>query len=332
MPVEMATMYIGNHIIDARYNYSLIQERIFNHIIFYCQQYIDQAKKGMPVLQLGLFNDMANDNEIKIPIKLNHIAKPDAYDHVRQSCKDMREVTVMTKTKDQYGHTWKQWDGLINRIEENTSSHRSNVLIATISKPVAEMLINIDRKNDGTPINYTTFKYEICMSSKNKYTSRIYKILSSWKKRLSKTMTFDELRQALELGNRYKDSEAIKRRILKPVMEELQQYGDIWYDIEDPEFEIKEGKKVVGYKFTILSTEQSLHYVKYKENIIYAFKVDFGFKPMHIKKIQYIIDNPRSWKSMDWRLNVIKDEMQKTKVRDVPAYIVASLLKHFKEG
>ncbi len=332
MPSEMTQLYLGNHVIEARYNYSLIQERIFNHIIFYCQQYIAQVKAGVPVMQLDLFNNLINDNEIKVPIMLKHIAAPDAYDHVRESCKNMREVTVMTKVKDKYGSTWKVWDGLINRIEESTTGTRSNMMIATISKSVAEMLVNIDRRSDGTPINYTTFKYEICMSSKNKYTPRIYKILSGWKNRISKTITVEELRVALELGRRYKDSEALKRRILRPVMEELEQYGDIWYDTEDPEFEIKEGKKVVGYRFTIISTKQSLHYVKQKEDIVYAFKVDFGFKPTHIAKIQFIIDNPRLWKSMDWRMNVIKDELRKAQKRDIPSYIVASLLNHFKEA
>lgn len=340
MPGDMTNLYVGNHIIEARYNYNLIQERIFNHIIWYCQQYIDLVKKGAPIVQLGLFSEFVSDNEIKVPIKMNHIGKPDIYDHIRESCRDMREITVETKVKDKQGITWKVWDGLINRIEEVEDKKRSNIIYAVISKSVAEMLISIQVRskiNDKgepvmEPINFTTFRYEICMSSKNKYTARLYKIISGYKNRLFVKVSVDDLRIALGLGAKYKDSEALKRRILKPVMEELKEYGDIWYDIEDPEFENKEGKKVVGYKFTIIDAKHNVNYRTQKADLIYSFKATFGLKPYHIEKIQFIFDNPHHWKSLDWRMKIVLTEIQKGKKRDVPAYIVTSLLNHFKEG
>jgi hypothetical protein len=263
MQPKGTTLQISNHVINARYNYSLIQERIFNYLIYHCQQYIKAVREGMPVLQLQLFDDLDSNNQINIVIPLNQISAPCDYPNVRDSLVKMREVTVSVRYKDQKGHLWRDYTGVIDSFSMPEGKERSNYVIAKMRKDVAEMLVSMDRRSsDGVPINFTSFKYEVCMSSKNKYTPRIYKLIASWKNKGGFYITLDELRIMLDLKNKYKDVEAIKRRILRPVQEELQQNGDCWFNMDDTEFEVKEGKRVVGFRFKVIDTSSNLYYVK----------------------------------------------------------------------
>jgi hypothetical protein len=330
---KRTTLYVSNHLINARYNYSLIQERIFNYIIFHCQEYIKKVKDGTPIWQLDIFQDVNHETDIKIRIPLKEMAPPDEYNHVRESMQKMCSIVVQTLVTDREGKRWKQWQGLFTKANIPEDTKRSSYMIATMDRSVAEMIVAMQRRIDGTPINFTTFMYEIAMNTKNKYTPRIYKLISSWKTKGAFYYSIEDLRELLQLGTRYKDVEALKRRILKPVQEELMENADCWYNLSDTTFEVKDGKKVVGFNFKVISAKSNLHYVKQLEYLIYTFKTQYHFSTEQVDQIRPIIEDSNKWSSLDWRMQRVNQKLKDDKkIANIAAYVVAAITNHFKEG
>jgi hypothetical protein len=329
---KLTTLYISNHLINAKYNYSLIQERIFNYVIFHCQEYINKVKNGTPIYQLDLFNDDSSST-VQIKIALKHIAPPDEYDHVRESMQKMCSILLQTQVTDKHGKSWQQWQGLFLKVNIPAETKRSAFMIATMDIAIAQMIVSMQRRQDGTPINYTTFMYEVAMNTKNKYTPRIYKLISSWKNKTGFYYSVEELREFLQLGDKYKDMEALRRRILIPVWQELKENADCWFNLTETNFEVKEGKRVVGFNFKVISAKSNLYYVKQMEYLIYTFKTQYHFKNEQIDQIRHIIEDTNLWSSLDWRMNKVNQKLQEDKnITDPAAYTLKCILNHFKGG
>ena len=96
-----------------------------------------------------------------------------------------------------------------------------------IAKDVASLLVAIDRNMHGKPENYTSFILQVATNAKNKYTSRIYKLISSWKKKGGFYVPINDFREWIQLGNKYQDYKEMKRRILMPVQQELENQADV---------------------------------------------------------------------------------------------------------
>lgn len=328
----LTKLYVSNHIVNARYNYSLIQERIFNFVLFYCQEYISKVKNGVPVRQLDMFNDISNST-IKIKIALKHISPPDEYDHVRESMQKMCTILLQTEVKDIRGKSWKQWQGLFLKVNIPADTKRSAFMIATMDTSVAEMIVSIQRRSDGVPINFTSFMYEVAMNTKNKYTPRIYKLLCSWRKAGGFYYSVEELRNLLQLGTMYKDVEALRRRILIPVWEELKENADIWFNLTEKEFEQKDGKKVIGFNFKVISDQHNVNYRTQLDYLIYTFKTEYKFSNEQVEQVRGIISDSNNWHELHNRMQRVNEHLKTDRtIRDKAAYTVKSILNHFKEG
>lgn len=240
-----------NCITNAQYSYTLIQERIFNYIIFYLQTYIKKIMDGEVVKQLKLFTKKGDEEYIDLILPMQAIAKPYQYPDVRGRAIDMTQILVQIKTKDKFGQNIERVQGLLTHVDlTNEECRRTAYLPIRISELVARLLIDIDRK-DGTPINYTSFLFDVALGAENKYTPRIYKYLSSWKEKAKKIpnfrkkVTYEEFREWLQIGKKYPEFEQFKRCILWPVQEELREKADFWFDFQ----EIRDGKKVIEIEF-----------------------------------------------------------------------------------
>ena len=153
------------------------------------------------------------------------------------------------------------------------------------------------------------------------------------------SIKLDELRAYLGLGELYKDSANFKLRVLKPVAEELQQYGDLHFDINAHGFEIKNGKEVTGYRFHIMKSKEAqpapdaatqpttAHIITYLRNT-------YGCKDRHILQLQHILTDTGNYEELARRVTTINMEMKKKSSGNDPvkypaAYAVKSILEHF---
>jgi plasmid replication initiation protein len=116
---------------------------------------------------------------------------------------------------------------LFSRITLPVEQTRSPTLTIEIAKDVASLLVAIDRNMHGKPENYTSFILQVATNAKNKYTSRIYKLISSWKKKGGFYVPINDFREWIQFGNKYQDYREMKRRILMPVQQKLENQADV---------------------------------------------------------------------------------------------------------
>lgn len=247
-------VYQPNHITNAEYNYTLIQERIFNYIIFHLQTYMNKVMNGTIITQLEIFGEQQKDYvDIEIPLSL--IGKPYQYPDIRQRAIEMMSITVAVnmqsyKTKEKIQRMQSMLTHVDIPVKEE--KRRSGTLPIRISKVVAMMILNIER-NNGTPICYTSFLLNIALQAQNKYTSRIYKLLSSYKRPAGGEpgmyiVSYEKFRSILQIGNKYRDYEAFKRCVIMPVYDELKEHGDIYFELSETR---DPNKKVTKLNFVI---------------------------------------------------------------------------------
>lgn len=328
-----------NCITNAQYNYTLIQERIFNYIIFYLQTYIKKTMNGEVARQLEIFSK--NEDYIDISLPLSAITKPHQYEDVRNRAKEMVGLLVNIE-KDSRGTYIGRTQGLLTHVddyESDTSKRKGGLLHIRMAKIVAELLIKVERENGG-PINYTSFLFDVALGAENKYTPRIYKWLSSWKKRAMdnssyvKKIKYEDLREWLQIGKKYPEFESFKRCILVPVQKEIKEKGDFAFEFQ----EIRAGKKVSDihffYKFPKddVLTECTLwntFIMKLKGSPWHVDDKGIGLV-MHIKgkyNIKEVTNTIKRSVEFMYDPRIMNDP--KRRINDASHYIIKSLLREF---
>jgi hypothetical protein len=255
------TIFQPNRITNAQYHYTLIQERIFTYVIFYLQHYVKRVIKGEHVNQLEIFKDATEDVHIAIPLDYIVPGSPAQYGKVRQSAKSMAGIVVKIPYKDKDGRKWEEHTGLMSvhtPVETSDEKKRSKHIVIVIKKQIARMLVEIDKKEDR-PVNFTSFVLGYAMSAKNKYTSRIYKYISSWKEKgLSHPIKLTDLKAMLGIEEEYPNYADFKKRVLVPVYEELREKADCWFEIEYEHFEQRTEGKVTSLIFQVNTQDKKL--------------------------------------------------------------------------
>lgn len=273
-----------NRVTNAKYSYSLVQEKIFNLVMFYLQQDIKQSMGGMAVSQMNLFR---TQEDIKIPIAMKHIASPQQYPQVRESAKALVGIVVEMRDRHLDGSgEFIKWQGLFRSVE--VSETKPSVLLITIDKQVAKWLVSVNQGLDGKPREFTGYYLEAANGGNNKYTSRIYKLICSWKIKGGFHMPIDELRENLCLGDKYTNFNGIKKSILDPVQKELKEISDIYFNYS----EVKEGKKVTGINFKVLDNTtgtQSDKEAKLFYNLYDVIRKNFGMNDEQMLKLQPVL-------------------------------------------
>lgn len=316
----MTKVYVRNNVANARYSYSLMQERIFNFVIFYLRHYTKQVIAGNKPDQLELFK-VNPDKNIDITIPLSMLCDtPSYYGQVRKSAQELASITVMIEhNKD--GKEWVRYRGLFSYVDVPKENNRSASLVIQISRDVAEMLVNIEVK-DKIPTNYTSFIYQICAFAKNKYTPRLYKFISGWKVKKYRPTTLTELRELLQLGDKYKDFNDIKNRILEPVRKELTEKADCWFNYTL----MMEGKKVTGIKFIVIDVKFQEYQGKMKDYIIYLLKDHLKLTDGHIDVLRPLLEDFNNYDAITYKVVDVANRIRTDRTITNPqAYAVKAI-------
>lgn len=285
LPAEFkGIIYQSNRITNAKYDFSLIQERIFNAIMFQLRDPINQLRNGASMHQLELFST----ENIEIHIPLMAICKPAYYKKVRETISEMARIPI------EIPHTYKNQpgkiiDGLLSAWVPDGRT-RSGEIVVKIEPHIAKMLVEIDKNIHGIPCNYTTYMIGVCLQAKNKYTPRIYKFISSWKNKPGTKISLEDFKDMLQLGEKYPTYRDIKKRILLPVSKELKELADCSFNCNTDDFTVRDGKKVVGLNFKIFTISTNLRYVKQEwDTLRHMLSMSlFRFTANDIKELEYL--------------------------------------------
>lgn len=332
LPAIKSYIYQPNRITKAVYDYSLIQERIFNAVIFYLQEPIKLSLKGINYTQLSLFQENEAAPFIKIQIPLREISIPQHYAQVKKSIKELASIVVEIPYYDELKKENRVvYKGLLS-ADIPVESSRSSVIEIEIDKRVAKILIDIEQNKVGQPVNYTRFVYEIAQNASNKYTSRIYKLICSWRKKGGFTIPLDEFRKWLGIEDKYKYFTDIKKNILIPVQEELFEKADCWFNCNSEDFVTKQGKSVSHLNFKIITPELIQEEDSRKDYIFNLLRTHFKFEDKHIEQIRPLIQKANS-ADMLMKITSLREYYlaNVTKITDITIYAIKTLQNEFSE-
>jgi len=332
LPDLRSYVYQPNRITNAIYDYSLIQERIFNSVMFHLQEAITISRRGEDYTQLSLFKDYSRTDSLSIKIPLRDISTPQNYEYVKNAIEQLAGIVVSIPYVDQQTKkSFKHISGLLKANIPETGD-RSSTIEIIIDKHVAKMFIEIDKNPNGQPINYTRFIYEIAQRASNKYTSRIYKLICSWKKKGGFTITLDEFRKWIGIEDKYKQYNEIKKRILMPVQKELFEHADCWFNCESEDFTTKQGNIVTHLNFKVISPELIEEEGKRKDYVLYLLKTHFQMEQKHLDQIQPILDQA-NLQAVMLKITQLREYYldNVSKITDIASFVVKSLLNEFQE-
>ena len=269
-----------NHVTNARYEYTLTQERIFTAIMYGLQDPIKRKLKVQATHQLDLFADfMADDDSaIKLSIPLKDIAPKSAYDAAIKAAEKMSAISVIVPGVDKNNEVDSNIKFfLIRAIRTPAVGGRRKKIEIIVNRDVAEILINIMSNRPGIPSEYTRYMYQIAQSASSKYTSLLYKKICSWRKRGGFTILIDELYKDLCVNNVYLNPDgtvrykSFKQKVLEKARKELFQQADCWFEYA----ENYKGNRVHSLTFKIITPELEEAVTEQKAAVRRMFKEHF---------------------------------------------------------
>lgn len=99
---------------------------------------------------------------------------------------------------------------------------------------------------------FTSYQLKQIGSLSSFYAVRLYELMSQFLKLGERTCTLDQLRQMLDLGDKYQDVKNLRVRVIDPALKELNANTDLAVSAEP----MRQGRKVVGFSFTISKNDQ----------------------------------------------------------------------------
>ena len=313
-----------NRITNAQYDYSLIQEKLLNYVIFNLQNAIQKSFKNEDFGQLTIWKATTTDNEINIKIPLREITSAPNYIKVKKALEQLAGIVVKIPTDRE---TIKI-TGLLAAEVPKTPNYRS-IIDIYIRRSVAKWLIEIDKDLSGKPIHWTYFMYQVTQNSSCKYTAKIYKKLCSWRQKGGFTISLEQFREWLCIENKYKSFSDIKKNILIPVQHDLTDKADLWFNCKAKYF-VRKQNNVKYLNFKIITHELQESEDKLKDHIIYLLKTHFKFQSRNIEQIRPIFD----YAVPSTIINKINDLYQyyqsnSNQISNITGYVIKSLFSEF---
>ena len=329
-PGKSDIIFIPNRITNAKYNYSLIQEKIFNLVLFRLQDAIKINMNGGDYQQLDLFK-VINSDRVEVTIPISDITNPNHYGEVRIAAENLSKTLIKIKQTNKItGKGEIRTLTLFGAVVTPDIAIRTSVIKIEMSKEVSKLLIEIDLNKFGKPSNYTSFELQITTNAKNKYTARIYKLISSWKEKGFFYMTISEFREWLEIGDKYKTYVDLKKNILLPVQKELENKALCWFDCKAVSFEKREGKSVVGLQWKVITPADEQAREIHIESIKNLLRMHLSFKDADIKQLEPIFGTLKDFTELGVRIVELSQYVKENslKITNPKAYIISSILKY----
>lgn len=99
---------------------------------------------------------------------------------------------------------------------------------------------------------FTSYQLKQIGSLSSFYAVRLYELMSQFLKLGERSCTLDQLRQMLDLGDKYQDVKDMRKRVLDPALKEMNANTDLAVSAEPR----RQGRKIIGFSFTISKNDQ----------------------------------------------------------------------------
>ena len=99
---------------------------------------------------------------------------------------------------------------------------------------------------------FTSYQLKQIGSLSSFYAVRLYELMSQFLKIGQRECTLDQLRQMLDLGEKYQNVKDLRRRVLDPALKELNSSTNLTV-VSEPR---RQGRTIVGFSFAITKNDQ----------------------------------------------------------------------------
>ena len=206
-----------------RYNYTLIQSKIFVRIIGALQENIQEAiynhynkiSTENTLFSSSDFLDESDPSSILLKIPMNSFGvHRNQYRQLKEALKMLVTIPVEIPVRDKNQKIWREFDNLCSvRLPE--SGRVDNVYIK-IKKTTATMLLNME-------FGFTKFLQYTILSATNAYTPRFCLYLSAFAEEGGCTVKMESLRRYLRLENSYSEFKDFVKRVIVPAQKEMKE-------------------------------------------------------------------------------------------------------------
>lgn len=354
LPEDQTYIYQPNRVTNAKYKSSLVSERLLTIIQASLQDAVMLSMKGNnDYSQLPLFKD--NYLTVEVPLKiltksntLKNNNTTDNKQYVYELCHSLMDLKIefpftSDDGKTQYRAIRHIVDGIDIPEKVTIKDGKKRIYLKSaifrFTYEQAERFCKIDYDlNNKRPKNYTKFLLHTAINAKNKYTPRIYKLISSWSKKGGFIISVVELKDRLGIAGTdenniqydfYANYSDFVKRVLEPVKEELYKKTDCWFEFTPCK---KEGKKVTHLQFKVITPLLEKDLQTKIDHAKYLLREHFNFDDKDLKSINEIFRTDFDGEEFFMKLFDIKDHISQNrdKIINHKAYIVRTLHNAFK--
>lgn len=234
---DIKVLMKDNSLIKAKYNLTLVQNRIFEILLYKFQKEKD-----------GILSCEVHRDEFK---KLIGKEKDKTIKGISDLLESLRvkEILIAEKIKGKDKYKWHRY-GLING---STYNEETDTFTIRATAEIYELIQNYYDKREGyTPINLI-----IKLGMNNYYAQRLYDLLRVWSG--SKTIIryeVNELKELLQIENKYDLYGDFKKRVISPAIKELNSTGYFEIDVK----ENKVGRRVESIDFIVKDKDKRKYF------------------------------------------------------------------------
>lgn len=255
------------------------------------------------------------DTIIRIAPKYLLPAGSKNHEEVKKAVKSLTKKGIEIKNKNKDGKIISEV--YTNVITVGKYENQTEFVELTIYKDFVPQLLALARdflgkNNDKTADNYTSYFLEPSFKFSSKYTMRMYQYASHHRDFAGKkpvVVRLKSLREWLGIEEKYKEPYTIKQQILTPVIRELKDKADVWFEIIG---RVMENRKMIAWKFSIYTKKQEKKFL--------------AAKPINLQQ-KLLTEEPAD---LEKKLEEEKKEMmaKQKKIRDMEIYLEEKAFEH----
>lgn len=206
-----------NYLIEASYKLTLFEQRI---ILF-------ALAKLNPQDPQTCFSFHVDD----FLVYFNEVGAQNVYFSLRKAIDKLADRWVKTEAPEK--QTYFRW------ISSKTYYKKEGRLEINFTPEIMPYLSHLKKYTQYDLVHVTDFK--------STYSIRIYELLAQYKSVGNREITVKELRNILDLGEKYPRFNSLNQRVISPALLEINEKSDLNVDVKP----IYVGKEIIALKFTI---------------------------------------------------------------------------------
>jgi len=315
----------------ARWDFTVTQKRILTKIISSLQKEISLIENDVPYGQLEIFSKPGDS--VTLSISLNDMVKDsNNYSNSKKALQELRKLDVqivLPATKSRTSQKPEQETILTGLIERAILIKNSRNVIIIMHRATAQELVKVSN-------GLTQFAEEVMYLTSNRYTQKLYEMISHWKDKEILSITPNDFRVRFLLEDKYPEIKDLIRRVIKPAESELKKIADVFFVFSTT----TTGRKITKFNFAIknrkILQQQEEAQQKLRNDNIHLLRTHFRFSEEHINSIAEILSRNDILFSLRDKIVELYSYVQEVNrhpnnaIRKIPEYVIQSLKNEYR--